>query len=143
MLLSLSPDLLGLEDEEVEVATQLGAVERELGGRAERLALLVAEAKPGRPVGWLLLLRRLRAPPLEEHQLDEPVCRNRRAQPCDESEQPNGPGWPTPEAALDYRDAGTRLLEASVELVALMPGVFTRVTRVPPMSTESESPACH
>ena len=89
--LSLSPDLLGLEDEEVEVAAQLGDVHGELGGRAKRLALVVVEAQPGRSIGGLLLLCRLLAPPLEEHQLDEPASKKRLHQPCTEAKQTD---WP-------------------------------------------------
>ena len=50
-------------------------------------------------------------------------------QPRTEAKQTD---WPTHEAALDYRDAAQSTDHS-----------FTRVTRVPPMSTESESPACH
>lgn len=69
----LSLDLLGLKDEEVEVAAQLGDMDGELGGCAKRLALVLAEAQPGRSIGGLLLLCRLLASTLEEHQLDEPA----------------------------------------------------------------------
>ena len=67
-----SPDLFGLKDKKVEVASQLRNMDGELGGCSQRLALGVVEGEPGRAVG-LLLLGGLLAPTLEEHKLDEPA----------------------------------------------------------------------